>query len=228
MKLYRFPGSGGSGGASKLFVGGLHGNEGLYTAPILETLASEAEAELESEVEVDSNDNNGDVIIVPSLTMSGRYIGVLSKEYYRSREGMILTGLIKRYKPSFYFELHAYGESSYPRLTNPEREKIEGVPPFVDLDDPTHNHILLGSIAPVLRKLFSTRDFCLTIELPKRRSDEDVVREEVLVILRIGLRSETRAEMLTQLRKMYPDALRRAEALFMQYYHSRLEPFEPF
>ncbi len=143
---------------------------------------------------------------------------------------MILTGLIKRYKPSFYFELHAYGESSYPRLTNPEREKIEGVPPFVDLDDHTHthNHILLGSIAPVLRKLFSTRDFCLTIELPKRRSDEDEVREEVLVILRIGLRSETRAEMLTQLRKMYPDALRRAEALFMQYYHSRLEPFEPF
>lgn len=221
MKLYRFPGSGGSGGASKLFVGGLHGNEGLYTAPILETLASEAEAD---------NDNNGDVIIVPSLTMGGRYIGVLSKEYYRSREGMILTGLIKRYKPSFYFELHAYGESSYPRLTNPEREKIEGVPPFVDLDDHTHthNHILLGSIAPVLRKLFSTRDFCLTIELPKRRSDEDEVREEVLVILRIGLRSETRAEMLTQLRKMYPDALRRAEALFMQYYHSRLEPFEPF
>jgi len=219
MKLYRFPGSGGSGGASKLFVGGLHGNEGLYTAPILETLASEAEAD---------NDNNGDVIIVPSLTMGGRYIGVLSKEYYRSREGMILTGLIKRYTPSFYFELHAYGESSYPRLTNPEREKIEGVPPFVDLDDHTHNHILLGSIAPVLRKLFSTRDFCLTIELPKRRSDEDEVREEVLVILRIGLRSETRAEMLTQLRKMYPDALRRAEALFMQYYHSRLEPFEPF
>ena len=221
MKLYRFPGSGGSGGASKLFVGGLHGNEGVYTAPILETLASEAEAD---------NDNNGDVIIVPSLTMGGRYIGVLSKEYYRSREGMILTGLIKRYKPSFYFELHAYGESSYPRLTNPEREKIEGVPPFVDLDDHTHNHnhILLGSIAPVLRKLFSTRDFCLTIELPKRRSDEDEVREEVLVILRIGLRSETRAEMLTQLRKMYPDALRRAEALFMQYYHSRLEPFEPF
>ena len=219
MKLYRFPGSGGSGGASKLFVGGLHGNEGVYTAPILETLASEAEAD---------NDNNGDVIIVPSLTMGGRYIGVLSKEYYRSREGMILTGLIKRYTPSFYFELHAYGESSYPRLTNPEREKIEGVPPFVDLDDHTHNHILLGSIAPVLRKLFSTRDFCLTIELPKRRSDEDEVREEVLVILRIGLRSETRAEMLTQLRKMYPDALRRAEALFMQYYHSRLEPFEPF
>ena len=221
MKLYRFPGSGGSGGASKLFVGGLHGNEGVYTAPILETLASEAEAD---------NDNNGDVIIVPSLTMSGRYIGVLSKGYYQSREGMILTGLIKRYKPSFYFELHAYGESSYPRLTNPEREKIEGVPPFVDLDDHTHNHnhILLGSIAPVLRKLFSTRDFCLTIELPKRRSDEDEVREEVLVILRIGLRSETRAEMLTQLRKMYPDALRRAEALFMQYYHSRLEPFEPF
>jgi len=219
MKLYRFPGSGGSGGASKLFVGGLHGNEGVYTAPILETLASEAEAD---------NDNNSDVIIVPSLTMGGRYIGVLSKGYYQSREGMILTGLIKRYKPSFYFELHAYGESSYPRLTNPEREKIEGVPPFVDLDDHTHNHILLGSIAPVLRKLFSTRDFCLTIELPKRRSDEDEVREEVLVILRIGLRSETRAEMLTQLRKMYPDALRRAEALFMQYYHSRLEPFEPF
>jgi len=222
MKLYRFPGrSSGSGGARKLFVGGLHGDEGLYTAPILETLASEVEAEAEV------GDNNGDLIIVPSLTMGGRYIGVLSEEYYRSREGMILTGLIKRYKPSFYFELHAYGESSYHRLTNPEREKREGVPPFVDLDDHehTHNHILLGSIAPVLRELFSAGDFCLTIELPKWRSDEEGVREEVMQILRIGLLSETKREMLTQLRKMYPDALKRAEALFIQYYHSRLEPF---
>jgi len=213
MKLYRFCG----GGARKLFVGGLHGDEGLYTAPILETLASEVEAD----------DNYGDLIIVPSLTMGGRYIGVLSEEYYRSREGMMLTGLIKRYKPSFYFELHAYGESYYHRLTNPEREKREGVPPFVDLDDHehTHNHILLGSIAPVLRELFSAGDFCLTIELPKWRGNEEGVREEVMQILRIGLLSLTRTEMLTQLRKMYPDALKRAEALFIQYYHSRLEPF---
>ncbi len=204
MKLYRFR----SGSVCKLFVGGLHGDEGLYTAPVLEILAGEAETA-----------SDADIIIVPAITTGAPYTGVLSEAYYHTREGMILTGLIKRYKPRFYFELHAYSEKSYSRLTSAGREEIEGVPPFVDLG----KHVLIGSIAPVLRnKLFSTGDFCLTIELPNWKS----TAEEVLQILRLGLLCRTKRELLTQLRMMYPESLERAEKLFHQYYRS-IAP-EPF
>ena len=39
VKLYRLVAA--EGRPAKLFVGGLHGNEGLYTTPILERLAQE-------------------------------------------------------------------------------------------------------------------------------------------------------------------------------------------
>ncbi len=211
MKLYRFR----SGSICKLFVGGLHGDEGLYTAPVLEILAGEAETVPDA-----------DIIIVPAITTGARYVGVLTEAYYHTREGMILTGLIKRYKPRFYFELHAYSEKSYSRLTSAEREKIEGVPPFVDLG----KRVLIGSIAPVLRNtLFSTDDFCLTIELPHgiQRDHAVTVREHVLDILRLGLRCRTKIEMLGQLRRMYPEQVERAEELFLQYYRSHPYPSAP-
>ncbi len=208
MKLYRFC----SGSICKLFAGGLHGDEGLYTASVLEILAEEADMAYDA-----------DIIIAPAITTGTRYISVLSEAYYHTVEGMILTGLIKRYKPRFYFELHAYSEKSYARLTNPDREKIEGVPPFVDLG----NHVLIGSIAPILRDaLFSTEDFCLTIELPNW--ELQAITEAVLEILQPGLRCRTRTELLAQLREMYPDALERAEKLFYHFYRATASELEPF
>ncbi len=208
MNLYRFC----SGSVRKLFVGGLHGDEGLYTAPVLEILADEADKA-----------SDADIVIVPAITTGARYIGVLSEAYYHSREGMILSGLIKRYRPHFYFELHAYSEKSYSRLTNAEREKIEGVPPFVDLG----NNVLIGSIAPVLRNtLFGTNDFCMTIELPNWKCR--AVTDEVLQILEHGLQCITRTDLLDKLRGMYPEALERAEKLFSRYYRSIASGPEPF
>ncbi|NQE44491.1 hypothetical protein C5S31_00530, partial [ANME-1 cluster archaeon GoMg2] len=177
MKLYRLVAS--EEGPTKLFVGGLHGKESLYTAPILERLAKE-------------NINAGEAIIVPCIVENSKYIAVLSEEYYRGKEGMELLRLIQEYKPSFYFELHAYSEQSYSRLTDPEREEKIGVPPFVDLG----NGILLGSIAPILRREFSEHDFCVTIELPNWKCELEEIKEELLLILRMGLTIANKEEVI--------------------------------
>ena len=206
MKLHRLIAP--KGGPTKLFVGGLHGTESVYTAPILEILATEEIC-------------TGEVIIVPCLVENSKYIAVLSEEYYQSKEGTELLRLIHDYKPDFYFELHAYGEQSYSRLTDPEREIKIGVPPFVDLVD----GILLGSIAPILRREFSEHDFCVTIEVPNWKCEKAEIKEELLQILRIGLTIATKREALEKLRIRYPAQMNKAELLFQQYYRNRLKPF---
>ncbi|MGB7532779.1 MAG: DUF2119 family protein [Halobacteriota archaeon] len=206
MKLYRLIAS--EAGQTKLFVGGLHGKEGLYTAPILEQLAKD---------EVYA----GRAIIVPCLVEHGKYVDVLSEEYYRSRAGIELLQLIENYKPYFYFELHAYSEHSYSRLTDPERELRIGVPPFVDLG----TGILLGSIAPILRRKFSERDFCITIEVPNWKPENENVRTEILRVLRLALSKVKREEVIAELRMWYPAQMQKAEVLFRQYYRNKLRPF---
>lgn len=206
MKLYRLIAS--EAGPTKLFVGGLHGKECLHTAPILEQLAKEAVYA-------------GRAIIVPCLVKHGKYVDVLSEEYYRSRAGIELLQLIENYKPYFYFELHAYGEHSYSGLTDPERELRIGVPPFVDLG----TGILLGSIAPILRRKFSERDFCITIEVPNWKSENENVRAEVLRVLRLALSKVKREEVIAELRMWYPAQMQKAEELFRQYYRNKLKPF---
>ena len=206
VRLYRMSGSG--AGPSKLFVGGLHGDEGRYTAPILERLAQE-------------HVPSGEVIIAPQLTEQSTYIGVLNREYYESEAGQRLLQLIQRYQPRFYFELHAYGQHSYARLTDPERVQKIGVPQFVDLDE----GILIGSIAPVLRLQFSARDFCMTIEIPNWKSEDERISAKVLAVLRIGLTHTDREGVMQEFRTRYPAEVKAAETLFRQYYRDRLYPF---
>jgi hypothetical protein len=204
MKLYRLVAS--EEGPKRLFVGGLHGDEGEYTTPILERLAKEKL-------------NAGEATIVPCLVEDGNYIGVLSEEYYRSSAGMDLLQLIHDYTPAYYFELHAYSEQSYAKLTDPERVNKIGVPNFVDLGD----GVLIGSIAPILRRKFAVHDFCITIEVPKWRSEE--IKQKVLEILMIGLSKTDRAGIMREFRLRYPAQIKIAETLFYQYYRNQLNPF---
>ncbi len=206
MKLYRLVAS--EEGPKRLFVGGLHGDEGKYTAPILERLAKE-------------NLNAGEATIVPCLVENGKYIGVLTEEYYRSSAGMNLLQLIHDYKPTYYFELHAYGEHSYAKLTDPERVNKIGVPNFVDFGD----GILIGSIAPILRRKFAVRDFCITIEVPKWQIKNEQIKQKVHVILMIGLMKTDREAIMHEFRLRYPAQTKIAETLFYQYYHNLLNPF---
>ncbi|MBN1762793.1 MAG: DUF2119 family protein [Methanomicrobia archaeon] len=195
-------------GPTKLFVGGLHGDEGAHTALILERLAQDTV-------------KAGEAIIVPSLVENSKYIGVLTEEYYQSEAGMRLLQLISEYNPSFYFELHAYGEQSYPRLTDPERVKRIGVPQFVDMGE----GVLIGSISPILRRRFTVHDFCMTIEVPKWQSARAAIEEQVLEILRIALKHTEREALMQEYRRTYPEQVKMAEQLFYQYYRHRLKPF---
>ncbi|RCV64910.1 hypothetical protein C5S53_06375 [Methanophagales archaeon] len=204
MKVYRLVAL--EEGPKRLFVGGLHGDEGNYTAPILERLAKE-------------NLNVGEATIVPSLVENGEYIGVLTAEYYRSRAGLNLLQLIHDYKPSYYFELHAYGEHSYSKLTDPERVKKIGVPNFVDFGD----EVLIGSIAPILRRQFAVHDFCITIEVPKWQIEK--IKQKVHEILMIGLSKTDREAIMREFRLRYPAQTKIAESLFHQYYRNILNPF---
>ena len=196
-------------GPSKLFVGGLHGDEGRYTASILELLAQE---ELSA----------GEALIVPSLVEDGDYIGVLNAAYYKSETGKRLLHLIQDCTPRFYFELHAYGKHAYDSLTDPERVRKVGVPQFVDMGD----GVLIGSIAPILRRRFTLHDFCMTLEVPKWKSDQASIKKQVLEILQIALRHTNREELMREYRKRYPVQVKKAEALFYAYYRQiQLKPF---
>jgi hypothetical protein len=195
-------------GPTKLFVGGLHGDEGLYTAPLLSQLVKER-------IPI------GKAIIIPCLVENSTYIGVLSEEYYRSATGKILLRLVQKYKPAYYFELHAYGEQSYSQLTDPERVVKIGVPHFIDLGA----GVLIGSIAPILRREFTYNDFCLTIEVPKWKSKSEEIKDKVLDVLRIGLTKTKREEVMHELRMRYPTEIKMAEELFYRYYRNRLHPF---
>ena len=204
MKLYRLAAS--EEGPKRLFVGGLHGDEGKYTAPILERLATEKL-------------NAGEATIVPCLVENGKYIGVLSEEYYRSSAGINLLQLIHDYKPTYYFELHAYGEHSYAKLTDCERVNKIGVPNFVDFGD----GVLIGSIAPILRRKFAVHDFCITIEVPKWQIEQ--IKQKVHEILMIGLMQTDREAIMREFRLRYPAQTKIAETLFYHYYHNLLNPF---
>jgi hypothetical protein len=206
VRLYAARGS--AAGPTRLIIGGLHGDEGLFTAPIIERLATE---ELTA----------GDAILVPSLVERGSYIGVLSEEYYKSAAGQLLLRLIRKYTPAFYFELHAYSQQSYERLTDPGRVKKIGVPHFIELG----NGILIGSIAPLLRRRFTSEDFCMTIEVPKWKREEEQISESVLELLRIALASRDRAALMHTYRARYPTQVKQAEELFNRYYRHFLKPF---
>jgi hypothetical protein len=206
VRLYAARGS--AAGPTRLVIGGLHGDEGLFTAPIIERLTTE---ELTA----------GEAILVPSLVEGGSYIGVLTDEYYKSAAGQLLLRLIHRYNPRFYFELHAYSQESYERLTDPGRVKKIGVPHFIELE----NGILIGSIAPLLRRRFTIEDFCMTIEVPKWKREEEQISESVLELLGIALASRDRAALMHTYRARYPAQVKQAEELFNRYYRHFLKPF---
>ncbi|MCW7076244.1 MAG: DUF2119 domain-containing protein [Candidatus Syntrophoarchaeum sp.] len=196
-------------GPTKLLVGGLHGREATHTAPILEELINTSE----------KRTCTGVSIIVPSLVKNSKYLHVISQDYYQTREGMRLITLIENYRPSFYLELHAYRKSSYSGLTDPQRERRVGVPPFIDLEE----GILLGSIAPILMSRFGENDLCITIEVPSWKSEK--VKDEILEILKLLLKKKTRDDVADELRLKYPSQIRKAEELFKAYYRDRLKLF---
>ena len=135
-------------GPTKLFIGGVHGNEGKTTNNIFKSLVA--------------NDFSNGKNIIYNFDLTP-YISTLKEEYYYSKIGKEIIAIIKKYKPDFYTELHCYNIQNYRKLISPKRREFQGVPPLIELKD----YVLVSSVSPLIRKkLFKKEAICKTLEMP--------------------------------------------------------------
>jgi hypothetical protein len=202
-------------GPVRLFVGGVHGKEGLSTIHVLKKIQS-------SDVE------NGKLIIYNCN--ESKYISTLNKRYYHTPMGKEILRLIKLYKPEMYVEPHCYRPQSYHNLTDAHRKDIVGVPPLIELE----KGVLIGSVSPFLRtKLFKREDVCLTLEMPCIHKEDgcldledpclypDQSMEIYLRILKLIAKSNNRDQIEDKVRQKYPEqvktAIKYAQEFFGEY-----------
>ena len=135
-------------GPIKLFIGGVHGNEGLTSLKFIKRIK-------------DSDLSSGQFYFYNFDKTP--YISTIKKEYYESELGLKILNLINYFQPDFYTELHCYNLKNYERLTSMERYRKTGIPPLIKLG----NHVLVSSVSPLIRMTyFSTETVCKTLEFP--------------------------------------------------------------
>ena len=135
-------------GPTKLFIGGLHGNEGATSLKFIE--------------KINEDDLSSGQFYFYNFDKT-KYISTIRKEYYESDLGLKILDLINYFKPDFYTELHCYNLKNYDKLTSMERYKQTGIPPLIKLG----NHVLVSSVSPLIRMTyFSTDTVCKTLEFP--------------------------------------------------------------
>ena len=135
-------------GPIKLFIGGVHGNEGLTSLKFIKRIK-------------DSDLSSGQFYFYNFDKTP--YISTIKKEYYESELGLKILDLINYFEPDFYTELHCYNLKNYERLTSMERYRKTGIPPLIKLG----NHVLVSSVSPLIRMTyFSTETVCKTLEFP--------------------------------------------------------------
>ena len=174
-------------GPTKLFLGGLHGNEGKTSIKFIKLLKRE---DLSSGQFYFYNFDETE------------YISTIKKEYYESDLGQRILKLIKYFEPDFYTELHCFNLKNYDKLTSMERYKKTGVPPLI----PAGNHVLVSSVSPLIRMTyFSTDTVCKTLEFPccekltpevmeKFNFDKKSAVDRYMDLLRLIAKCETRMD----------------------------------
>ena len=146
MSYFRYVDNG--NGPTKLFLGGVHGNEGKTSIKFLKSIKEE---DLSCGQFYFYNFDRTD------------YISTIKKEFYESELGQKILNLINYFEPDFYTELHCYNLENYDKLTSLERYRKTGVPPLI----PAGNHVLVSSVSPLIRMTyFSTDTVCKTLEFP--------------------------------------------------------------
>ena len=146
MSYFRYVDNG--EGPTKLFIGGVHGNEGLTSLKFIKRIKDE--------------DLSSGQFYFYNFARTD-YISTIKKEYYESEIGLKILDLIKYFTPDFYTELHCYNLKNYEKLTSIERYKQTGIPPLIKLG----NHVLVSSVSPLIRMTyFSTDTVCKTLEFP--------------------------------------------------------------
>lgn len=135
-------------GPTKLFIGGVHGNEGKTSLKFIERIRED--------------DLSSGQFYFYNFDKTP-YISTIKKEYYDSEIGQKILNLIEYFEPDFYTELHCYNLKNYDKLTSMDRYKKTGIPPLIKLG----NHVLVSSVSPLIRMTyFSTETVCKTLEFP--------------------------------------------------------------
>ena len=187
----------GRGEPVRMIVGGIHGREGLITEPILREIPTA---------------NITGTLIICNITDDSPYISTLDAQYYQSAIGAELIGLIRKYHPSIYIELHSYKDENLPALTDMTRKKKAGVPPLTELE----HGVLMGSVSPLIRTSeFSLADFCFILEIPKSQPSSAI--EVVHWIIRQVADAASRTEIMDNMKKRYPKQVQRAKKLYEEY-----------
>lgn len=147
-------------GPTKLFIGGVHGNEGVTSLKFIKR--------------IDEEDLSPGQFYFYNFDKT-KYISTIKKEYYESELGLKILDLINYFEPDFYTELHCYNLKNYDKLTSMERYSRTGIPPLIKLG----NHVLVSSVSPLIRMTyFSTDTVCKTLEFPCiEKLTPDVVKE---------------------------------------------------
>ena len=209
MSYFRYIDNG--DGPTKLFIGGVHGNEGVTSLKFIKRIKEE--------------DLSPGQFYFYNFDRT-EYISTIKKEYYESEIGKKILDLIEYFQPDFYTELHCYNLENYEKLTSMERYRKTGIPPLIKLG----NHILVSSVSPLIRMTyFSTETVCKTLEFPcfekltpeiieKYDFDKDLAIETYEKLLKLILRSPSRNHFEMEMMKSYSDqvhlAMKYAEKVF--------------
>lgn len=185
-------------GPTKLFIGGVHGNEGLTSLRFIKRIRDEDLSE--GQFYFYNFDKTP-------------YISTIKKEYYESELGKRILDLINYFEPDFYTELHCYNLKNYEKLTSMERYTQTGIPPLIKLG----NHVLVSSVSPLIRMTyFSTDTVCKTLEFPcleklnpeiieKYNFNKDLACKTYEDLLKLILKSPSREYFENQMLKDYSE-----------------------
>ena len=198
-------------GPVKLFIGGVHGNEGLTSLRFLQRIKEE--------------DLSPGQFYFYNFDRTP-YISTIKKEYYESETGKKILDLIEYFEPDFYTELHCFDLKNYEKLTSMDRYVRTGIPPLIKLG----NHVLVSSVSPLIRMTyFSTDTVCKTLEFPcLEKLTPEIIKqygfnkdlaiqtyEDLLkLILRASSRQYFEEEMLKNYRDQVNLAIKYAEKVF--------------
>ncbi len=185
-------------GPTRIFIGGVHGKEGLTTINIIKKLTDD--------------DVNDGTLLLYNCPLS-RYISTLDPDYYNTIMGKKILKLIKTYKPPIYVELHCYKPESYHKLVDCNRKELSGVPPLIELEE----GVLISSVAPYLRtEVFKRNDLCITLEMPCKPSDKSV--NIYFEVLKSVAGSNNRKEFEDKLRIKYPEQVKTARRYAAEFF----------
>ena len=194
MSYFRYINNG--KGPTKLFIGGVHGNEGVTSLKFIKR--------------IDARDLSPGQFYFYNFDKTP-YISTIKKQYYQSPLGLKILDLIGQLKPDFYTELHCYNLENYEMLTSMRRYEKTGIPPLIKLGD----YVLVSSVSPLIRMTYFTPDtVCKTLEIPcfeklnpeiceKYNFNKNLAVDTYENLLKLILRSPSREDFESQMMIRY-------------------------